>query len=81
MNTARIGAVNDTKAAIKDNHDENTKDELIINNAYPNPFRQDLYISVTRKGKPAKVSLLLYDVRGQLIYNRLPEELSAGTHS
>lgn len=79
-NDARIGSPAVTKASIKNDHGMSDKNELIINNAYPNPFKQDLYLSVTRTGKSAKVSLMLYDVRGQLIYNRLPEELSAGTH-
>ncbi|UYQ95238.1 fibronectin type III domain-containing protein [Chitinophaga horti] len=56
------------------------QDGLTVDKVFPNPFKQEVYLNVTRTGKPSRVSWILYDLKGGVVSRRDVGELAAGSH-
>ena len=58
---------------------ENTKEPFVLNQNYPNPFINETTISFSMNS-PSKMSLDLYNVRGEKVRSLLNSKQSSGSH-
>lgn len=56
------------------------KESLTVDNIYPNPFRSNLNLVITRNGKPVKVGLTMFDMSGRMVAGQQLGDLAAGRH-
>jgi ligand-binding sensor domain-containing protein len=76
---AGLIAMNETREVIQNNKDDMKKHKIIISN-YPNPFNPTTTINYSIKEK-SRVTLSIYNIKGQKVKTLISDQLPAGTHS
>ncbi|RAJ06943.1 fibronectin type III domain protein [Chitinophaga skermanii] len=66
---AKKNVLRDMEMAAKNSKESAVKGHSFeLLNAFPNPFQQDLYLTMSKDGNPSRIAGLLYDMTGRLVH-------------